>query len=112
MLAEKALNVVNPEVVAPKPPKQTKLLGATVNGVGVIVCVSQSLKWGYAIIEDVAGKNHHAFLADLKKDQLEFPAEPQLTASAPCGLVTGCGTRFIPYSRPLRWKRGWPHERP
>jgi hypothetical protein len=76
MIAESALNVVNTEVVVPAP-KQTKLLGATVKGLGVIVCVSQSLKWGYAIIEDASGKNHHAFLADLKKDQLEFPSEPQ-----------------------------------
>lgn len=72
-----------------KPPKQTKLLGATVKGVGVIVCVSQSLKWGYAIIEDAAGKNHHAFFADLKKDQLEFPSEPQPYRS--CTMRVGYG---------------------
>ncbi len=76
MLAETAVNVVNPQVVVPAP-KQTKLLGATIKGVGVIVCVSQSLKWGYAIIEDASGKSHYAFLADLKKDQLEFPPELQ-----------------------------------
>jgi len=74
---------------SPTPPKQTKLLGARVKGLGVIVCVSQNLKWGYAIIEDEVGKNHHAFLVDLKKDQLEFPAKPQPYRS--CTMRVGYG---------------------
>ena len=60
--------------VAPSP-KQTRLLGALVRGVGIIVTVSQSLQWGYVLIEDSAGKRHHAFLRDLTKDQLEYPDE-------------------------------------
>lgn len=58
-------------------PKQTKLLGARVKALGTIVAVSQRLTWGYALVEDHAGKTHHVFLADLKRDMVTFPAEPQ-----------------------------------
>jgi hypothetical protein len=76
MIAEKALNVVNTEVVVPAP-KQTKLLGVTVKGVGIVTSVSVELFDCFALIEDASGKEHHAFLADLKKDNVIFPAEPQ-----------------------------------
>jgi hypothetical protein len=81
--------VGNIKSASPTPPKQTKLLGARVKGVGVIVVVSQAVKWGYAIIEDESGKNHHAFFADLKKEQLEFPSEPQPYRS--CTMRVGYG---------------------
>lgn len=57
-------------------PKQTKLLGATVKGIGLITVVSAELPDCFALIEDARGKEHHCFIADLKKDQLIFPAEP------------------------------------
>jgi hypothetical protein len=87
MVANSAVSNIKP--ASPKPPKQIKLLGARVKGVGVIVVVSQAVKWGYAIIEDEAGKSHHAFFADLKKDQIEFPAEPQPYRS--CTMRVGYG---------------------
>ncbi len=58
-------------------PKQTKLLGATVHGVGVVVAVSSTLAYCYALIEDAAGVTHHRFLADMKRDEVAFPADPQ-----------------------------------
>lgn len=58
-------------------PKQTKLLGATVRGVGLVVAVSSTLAYCYTLIEDAGGVTHHRFLADLKRDEVEFPAEPQ-----------------------------------
>jgi hypothetical protein len=72
MIAEKALNVVNPEVVAPK---QVKLLGAVVKGVGTITTVSVANVWRWALIERSDGTESHVFLADLKKDQVTLPAE-------------------------------------
>ena len=62
---------------AEKYPRQVKLLGATVDGLGTVVAVSQRLTWGYALVEDQAGKTHHRFLSDLRRDQVTFPAEQQ-----------------------------------
>jgi hypothetical protein len=58
-------------------PKQTKLLGATVCGLGTVVAVSSTLFSCYALIEDAEGVTHHRFLADLKRDEVVFSAEPQ-----------------------------------
>ncbi len=74
MIAVSALNVVNPEVVVPK---QVKLLGAVVKGVGLITTVSVANVWRWALIERPDGTESHVFLADLKKDQVAFPAEQQ-----------------------------------
>jgi len=71
MIAEKTLT---PAEV--KAPKQTKVLGATVKGVGLITAVSAELPWCFALVEDASGKEHHRFLADLKRDMLIYPAEP------------------------------------
>ena len=76
MIAVSALNVVNPEVVIPAP-KQTKLLGARVAGVGIVTSVSAELPWCFALVSDAEGHEHHVFIADLKKDNVTFPAEPQ-----------------------------------
>lgn len=62
---------------AEKHPRQVKLLGAAVTGIGTMVAVSQRLTWGYALVEDRAGKTHHRFLADLRRDQVSLPAEQQ-----------------------------------
>jgi hypothetical protein len=72
MIAVSALNVVKTEVVAPK---QVKLLGAIVKGVGVITTVSVANVWRWALIERPDGTESHVFLADLKKDQVTFPTE-------------------------------------
>ncbi len=58
-------------------PKQTKLLGATVRGLGVIVAVSSTLAHCYAIVEGTDRVNHRVSLADLKRDEVELPAQPQ-----------------------------------
>ena len=65
-------------------PRQTKLLGATVaspafgtRGLGVIVAVSSTLTFGYAIVEGEGRVNHRVALAELKRDEVVFPAQPQ-----------------------------------
>ena len=71
-------------------PKQTKLLGATVRGLGVVTTVSSTLFSGYALIEDDAGREHHRFLKDLKRDEVEFPGElqPYRTITRRIGIGT------------------------
>ncbi len=58
-------------------PRQTKLLGATVRGLGVIVAVSSTLTYGYAIVEGEDRVNHRVAFTDLKRDEVVFPAELQ-----------------------------------
>ncbi len=72
MIAEKTLSQA--EV---KAPKQTKLLGATVAGVGIVTSVAVELPWFFALVTDASGHEHHVFVADLKKDNVTFPSEPQ-----------------------------------
>lgn len=57
-------------------PKQTKLLGATVRGLGLIVAVSSTLAHGYAIVETADKVNHRVALRDLKRDEVVFAAQP------------------------------------
>lgn len=76
MIAVSTLNKVKTQVVVPAP-KQTKLLGATVKGIGLITTVGVQNVWRWALIERPDGSEAHVFLADLKRDQLTFPAEPQ-----------------------------------
>ena len=56
-------------------PKQAKLLGATIRGLGVVTTVSSTLFSCYALIEDEAGREHHRYLVDLKREEVELPAE-------------------------------------
>jgi hypothetical protein len=58
-------------------PKQCKLLGATVRGLGVIVAVSSTLHFGYAIVEAADRVNHRVALRELKREEVVFPAAPQ-----------------------------------
>ena len=58
-------------------PKQCKLLGATVRELGVIVAVSSVLTYGYAIVEGEDRVNRRIALAELKRDEVTFPLEPQ-----------------------------------
>lgn len=55
-------------------PRQTKLLGATVNGLGLVVAVSSTLTHGYAVVEDADKVNRRVALRDLKRDEVVFPA--------------------------------------
>ncbi len=58
-------------------PKQTKLLGATVRGLGVVVAVSSTLAHCYAIVEAEGRVNHRVALSDLRREAVVFPAAPQ-----------------------------------
>jgi hypothetical protein len=58
-------------------PKQCKLLGATVRGLGVIVAVSSTLHFGYAIVEGEGRVNHRVALREMKREEVVFPAAPQ-----------------------------------
>ncbi len=58
-------------------PKQTRLLGATVRELGVVVAVSSTLHFGYAIVEAEGRVNHRVALTDLRRDEVVFPAAPQ-----------------------------------
>lgn len=57
-------------------PKQTKLLGATVRGLGLITAVSSTLAHGYAVVETEGKVNHRVALRDLKRDEVVFAAQP------------------------------------
>ena len=57
-------------------PRQCKLLGATVRGLGLVVAVSSTLAHGYAIVESADKVNRRVALTDLKRDEVVFPAQP------------------------------------
>jgi hypothetical protein len=48
-------------------------LGATVHGLGLVVAVSSTLTYGYAIVEGTDRVNHRVAFADLKRGEVEFP---------------------------------------
>ncbi len=58
-------------------PKQTKLLGATVQDLGLVVAVSSTLPFCYAVVEGADRVSRRVLLADLKRDEVVFPAEAQ-----------------------------------
>lgn len=102
MLAPQAVNVVNPEVVIPAP-KQVKLLGAKVQGIGTITTVSEQNVWRWALIEDTAGREHHVFLCDLTKEMLELAPEQvpyrHVTRRIGFGLIeSGWEMTTVPFS--------------
>ena len=57
-------------------PRQTKILGATVRGLGLIVAVSRTLTYGYAVVETADKVNRRVALTDLKRNEVELPAQP------------------------------------
>jgi hypothetical protein len=69
--------IAAPTLSTAESPKQVKLLGATVRDLGVIVAVSSTLSYGYAIVEGTDRVNHRVAFRDLKRDEVEFPLEPQ-----------------------------------
>lgn len=58
-------------------PKQTRLLGATVRGLGLVVAVSTTLQFGYAIVEGADKNNRRIPFTDLRRDEVKFPAQTQ-----------------------------------
>lgn len=71
-------------------PKQTKLLGATVRGLGLVVAVSSTRSYGYALVKGTDRVNHRIAFCDLKRDEVVFPTEPQpfvtQTERVACGV--------------------------
>ena len=66
---------VSPEVVIPR---QCKLLGARIkfeSVEGVCTTVGQQNVWPWCLIEDASGREHHAFIRDLKRENITFPDE-------------------------------------
>lgn len=66
-----------PEAPLKTAPKQCKLLGATVRGLGVVVAVSSTLTYGYAIVESEDRVNRRVPFRNLKRSEVEFPAAAQ-----------------------------------
>lgn len=59
-------------------PKQAKLLGATVRGLGLVVAVEANLHPdSYALVEGADRVSRRVFLRDLKHSEVVFPAEAQ-----------------------------------
>ena len=106
MIANSVFNVVNPEVVIPARPKQCKLLGAKVkleHVEGVCTTVGQQNVWPWCLIEDASGREHHAFIRDLKRENIEFPDEAQpykaVTRRIGYGLIEDCYSLLtVPFS--------------
>jgi hypothetical protein len=57
-------------------PKQTKLLGAAVRGVGTITAVSAHPFSVYVLIEDEHGLEHHRFVSTLERHEVVFASQP------------------------------------
>ncbi len=58
-------------------PRQAKLLGAAVRGVGTITAVSAHPCSMYVLIEDEHGSLHHRFVSTLERHEVAFSAQPQ-----------------------------------
>ena len=58
-------------------PRQTKLLGATVKGLGVVVAVSSTLPFCYAVVEGADKPTQLVRIATLKRDEVVYPSEMQ-----------------------------------
>lgn len=69
-------------------PKQAKLLGAEVVGLGIITAVSAHPGSAYVLALDEHGVEHHRFVSTLKREEVSFSAEP---------LHWRCYTRRVGY---------------
>ena len=45
-------------------------------GLGLVVAVSSTLSYGYAVVENADKVNRRVALADLKRGEVVFPAQP------------------------------------
>ncbi len=86
-------------------PKQCRLLGATVKGVGVIVAVSTTLQFGYAVLESADRVNRRVALADLERDEVVFPLEVPPYRTQTERVAYGTWTRFLASPRPRQTGR-------
>lgn len=70
--------IVATKTLSQAEPKQVKLLGATVRGLGLVVAVEANLHPdSYALVEGADRVNRRVFLRDLKRSEVVFPVEPQ-----------------------------------
>ena len=58
-------------------PRQCKLLGATVKGLGVVVAVSSTLPFCYAVVESANKSTQLVRISSLKRDEVVYPSEMQ-----------------------------------
>ncbi len=58
-------------------PRQCKLLGATVKGLGLITAVSSTLPFCYAVVESADKSTQLVRIATLNRDEVVFPAIAQ-----------------------------------
>ena len=58
-------------------PRQCKLLGATVKGLGLITAVSSTLPFCYAVVEGADKVARLVRVASLKRDEVVYPGEMQ-----------------------------------
>ena len=58
-------------------PRQCKLLGATVKGLGLIVAVSSTLPFCYAVVESADKSTQLVRISSLKRDEVVYPSEMQ-----------------------------------
>lgn len=58
-------------------PRQCKLLGATVRGLGLVVAVSSTLPFCYAVIKGADKSTPLVRIASLKREEVVFPAVAQ-----------------------------------
>ncbi len=58
-------------------PRQTKLLGATVKGLGLVVAVSSTLPFCYAVVEGADKVTRLVRIATLKREEVHYPDEVQ-----------------------------------
>lgn len=58
-------------------PKQCKLLGATVRGLGLVVAVSSTLPFCYAVVEGTDKSTQLMQIASLTRDEIVFSAVAQ-----------------------------------
>ena len=58
-------------------PRQCKLLGATVKGLGLVVAVSSTLPFCYAVVESADKVTRLVRVASLKREEVVYPSEMQ-----------------------------------
>ena len=58
--------IATPTLSAAEHPRQVKLLGATVEGLGVVVAVTTHLHCGFAIVRDALGAEHRLYFRDVR----------------------------------------------
>lgn len=69
--------IVAAQTLSQAEPKQCRLLGATVKGLGLIVAVTTTLPFGYAVVEGDDKATRLVRFTALQREDVMFPLEPQ-----------------------------------